>query len=213
MLSVGERAGRVAAAAGLLAILQGCATSPEADQNGCEFDYAAIQAQELTLIEQADRIAGTIPEGDRTQADLALLQDGLALLESRDRVVDPLDVSIIESARAMLVSEDVWDRQDDRTCNRSQPRISLFCALRFASVDVTGTYQHRRAGLQEVRIALQDAAPNRDHAHRLRDFNNDPRTTLADVWQGLDLAHARANYRLWQQRACTFTPQTVRTNS
>lgn len=196
-------------AAVLLAILQGCATSPEANQNGCEFAYAAAQAQELSVIERAERIAATVPVRDRKQADLVLLQEGFALLESRERVVDPLDVSIIESARAMLVSEDAWNREDDRKCDRSEPRISLFCALRFASVDVTGTYQHRRAGLQEVRIALQDAAPNRDYAHRLRDFNNDPRTTLADVWQVLDVAHARVNYRLWQQRACQFTPQTV----
>ncbi|WP_147366876.1 DUF6197 family protein [Aurantiacibacter zhengii] len=210
---MGERAGRVAAAAGLLAILQGCATSPKADQNGCEFDYAAIQAQELTLIEQGERIAATVPDSDRTQADLALLQESSAMLDSRDRVVDPLDVSIIESARAMLVSEDMWNRQDDRNCDRAQPRISLFCALRFASVDVTGTYNHRRAALQEARIAVQDAVHDRDYAHRLRDFNNDPNTTIADVWGVLDTAHARVNYRLWQQRACMFTPQTVRTNS
>lgn len=176
-------------------------TSPD-----CEFDYAELREQELATIAEAERIFVTVSEDERTNEDLSRVQHGFALLESQERVVDALDLSILESASAMLSSEEVWDRQDDRQCMRSDTKFSLFCALQFASIDVTGSYQHRRTGLQEVRLALQDATPDRNYSHRLRDFNNDPRTTLADVQRMLETAYGRVAERLARQEACQLVP-------
>lgn len=197
---------QIAMATCFSALLSSCAATPAPRTQACSFDYAELREQELAIIDSAERILATVPENQRTEEQLSRLRDGVVLLESRGRVADPLDLSILESARAMLASEDAWDRQDDRRCLRSNDLISLFCALQFASIDVTGAYEHRRTGLQEVRLALQDATPERDYAHRLRNFNNDPRTTLADVHAVLDTAYERVAERLGEQQACRLVP-------
>ncbi|WP_338244903.1 DUF6197 family protein [Aurantiacibacter hainanensis] len=196
----------MAGALGLAAMLPACAATPSTGPRSCAIDYADMRDRELAIIETAEEILSTVSESEPGPEQMAQLERGLALLGSRERVVDSLDLSIIESAAAMLASEDLWDWQDDRQCARADATISLFCALQFASIDATGSYQHRRTGLQEVRLALQDATPGRDYAHRLRDFNNDPRTSLEDVRAVLDTAYARVEYRLAMQQACEWIP-------
>jgi hypothetical protein len=61
---------------------------------------------------------------------------------------------------------------------------------------VLGSYDHRRAALQEVRFAVEDATRGRDFEHRLRDFNNLPETRLADVKRVLQVAKTRVTARL-----------------
>ena len=73
---------------------------------------------------------------------------------------------------------------------------SLFCALQKACIDVLGAYDHRRAALQEVRFAVEDATRGRDFEHRLRDFNNLPTTRLADIKKVLRVATDRVKSRL-----------------
>lgn len=197
---------QLATAPCLAVLLSSCAAVPSTVSQACEFDYAELREQELAIIADAERILATVPEEERTNQDMSRLQHGFALLESRERVVDALDLSILQSAGAMLSSEEVWDRHDDRQCMPSDTKVSLFCALQSASVDVVGSYQHRRTGLQEVRLALQDATPGRDYAHRLRDFNNDPGTTLPDVQRILDTAYVRVAERLARQEACQSVP-------
>ena len=50
----------------------------------------------------------------------------------------------------------MWDRADDRICEDGDETFSLYCALKFATIDEVGEYQHRRTALQEVRFALED---------------------------------------------------------
>lgn len=123
-------------------------------------------------------------------------------LEQRDRPVTDEDVSILQKAAGLLTREAEWNRQDDRECSDDEAtgRRSLFCALQKACIDVLGTYDHRRVALQEVRFAVEDATRSQDFEHRLRDFNNLPGTTLADVRKVLQVATLRVQARLTGQR-------------
>ena len=100
------------------------------------------------------------------------------------------DVVILERTIELLSSKEVWSRQDTRECKEGAEKLSLYCALRQASIDVTGDFQHRAAALQEVRYAIDRAKPGAEYAHRLMDYNNDPEVSLADVHAMLNEARA-----------------------
>lgn len=70
----------------------------------------------------------------------------------------------------------------------------MFCALHEASIETPGEYQHRRVGLQEVRLAVEDVTGGEDFAHRLRDFNHT--RTHAEVLEVLAMATERVATRL-----------------
>ena len=61
-----------------------------------------------------------------------------------------------------------------------------------ASIDESGGFQHRRPALQIVRQLVDVRSAGRDYSHRLRDYNNDPRTNLADIQTLFDEAIANA---------------------
>lgn len=180
-----------------------CATPPRAT-DACDNDYAAIKAEEMRIIDEGMRVYAEVDEADATPAERAALEQTMTLLESRSRPVDAADVAIIDRARQILSNEANWDRADDRECSESDTTFSLYCALYFASEEVVGEYQHRRTALQEVRFALEDATQGREYEHRLRDFNNDPSTSLADIHAVLDAARMRINERLALQEACAL---------
>jgi hypothetical protein len=69
-------------------------------------------------------------------------------------------------------------------------------SLQKACIEVLGEYEHRRAALQEVRFAVEEATKGRDFEHRLRDFNNLPETRLADVKKVIQVATDRVKVRL-----------------
>ena len=119
-------------------------------------------------------------------------------LERRDRTVTADDLRILTRAAALLKDESAWNRSDDRECKDDEAtgKRSLFCALQKACIDVLGTYDHRRAALQEVRFAVEDATRGQDFEHRLRDFNNLPTTRLADINAVLQVAIDRVKSRL-----------------
>jgi len=113
--------------------------------------------------------------------------------ERRDQPVTKEDPLILEKAAGLLGTEAAWNSQDDRECadDEASGNRSLFCALQKACIDVLGKYDHRRAALQEVRFAVEDATRGQQFEHRLRDFNNLPSTTLADVRTILRVAAER----------------------
>ena len=118
--------------------------------------------------------------------------------EQRDRAVAVQDLRILERAAQLLGEESAWNRADDRQCEDDEAagKRSLFCALQAASIEVLGSYDHRRVALQEVRFAIEEVAPDREFEHRLRDFNNLPQTTLAQVQDVLRIAQQRVRARL-----------------
>lgn len=119
-------------------------------------------------------------------------------LEQRDQPVTNDDLRILLKASDLLKDESVWNRNDDRECDDDEAtgKRSLFCALQKACIDVLGTYDHRRAALQEVRFAVEDVTRGQEFEHRLRDFNNLPGTRLADVKSVLRVATDRVKGRL-----------------
>ncbi len=100
------------------------------------------------------------------------------------------DEAIVERTLEILSDESAWSRGDTRECADGAEELSLYCALRRASIDVTGSLEHRAAALQEVRYAIDQARPGADHSHRLMDFNNGPQVTLVDVHAMLEEALA-----------------------
>lgn len=117
-------------------------------------------------------------------------------VEQRNLPVTIEDLRILDRADAILSDQAKWNRQDDRVCTPEDTTWSLFCALQRASVEVLGGYDHRRAALQEVRFAIEAAAPGQEFEHRLRDYNNLPTTRFEDVKAVLHVARERVADRL-----------------
>ncbi len=92
-----------------------------------------------------------------------------------------LDRQIIQRAAAILSSEAVWNRADNRLCNDGATSWSIYCAMRLATIQVTGGFHHRRPALALVRQVVGERAKGRDYDHGLMDYNNDRATRLADV--------------------------------
>lgn len=60
-----------------------------------------------------------------------------------------------------------------------------------ASMEVTGGIHHRRPAMEVVRQIGDARSKGRGYEHRLRDYNNDLSTTLADVRSLFEAALAR----------------------
>ncbi|MEO8002836.1 MAG: hypothetical protein ABI644_13255 [Arenimonas sp.] len=116
--------------------------------------------------------------------------------EDRDQPVSLKDLEILDKADALLANESAWNRKDTRECPPEAKSLSIFCALQKASIEVLGTYDHRRAALQEVRFAVEDATKGREFEHRLMDYNNLAETQFSDIKGILLAARAKVVARL-----------------
>ena len=92
-----------------------------------------------------------------------------------------VDREILERASAMITSEAVWNRADNRQCPTKATTWSIYCAVEKAMIEVTGGFNHRRPAGQLVRRVVDTRSKDRDYKHRMMDYNNDPRTQLSDV--------------------------------
>jgi hypothetical protein len=92
-----------------------------------------------------------------------------------------LDRQIIQRAAALMASEAVWNRADNRKCPAGAKTVSIYCADEQATIEVTGGFHHRRPALELVRVIVEERTKDKQYHHRLMDYNNDPTTTLADV--------------------------------
>lgn len=119
--------------------------------------------------------------------------------EDRDQPVSLKDLVILDRASDLLSSESAWNRNDTRECPADAKTLSLFCALQKASIEVIGTYDHRRAALQDVRFAIEDVTKGREFEHRLMDFNNLPETQFSDIKDVLAAARSKVATRLAAQ--------------
>jgi len=119
--------------------------------------------------------------------------------EARPPVTD-IDVKIVQKARDILNSPSNWNRADTRSCPANAKTFSIYCALEKPTNDLTGTFQHRGAAMQEARFVIDDIAPNRKtYHHRLMGYNNDPATTFADVQKFFQLLEERISKRLKEE--------------
>jgi hypothetical protein len=106
---------------------------------------------------------------------------GYVIVVNRPLPRNEHDVPILERTLALLEDEAAWSKEDDRSCDPAAVRLSLYCALQEASVEITGEFHHRAAALQAVRHAIDAVRPGNGYAHRLQDFNNAPDVTLETV--------------------------------
>lgn len=111
------------------------------------------------------------------------------------------DVKIVQRAEAILSSPDKWNRADNRECPKSAKTFSLYCALEIATDEVNGHFEHREAAMQQARFVIDDDLAKGNHyEHRLRDYNNDPKTTYADIQEFFRLLQKRITTRLSTQQ-------------
>ncbi|MEZ5331722.1 MAG: hypothetical protein R2991_06645 [Thermoanaerobaculia bacterium] len=86
----------------------------------------------------------------------------------------PQDLRVLERTREMLRSPGAWDRSEERECPDDAASLTLYCAVRRASYEVTGGFRHRQPALQVIRRKIGELRPEADYAHRLAGFNADP---------------------------------------
>lgn len=120
--------------------------------------------------------------------------------EQRDQPVTKEDLQILRRADKILSSEAVWNRKDTRVCKPEDKTWSLFCALQKASIEVLGSYDHRRVALQEVRFVIEEVAKGKEFEHRLMGYNNLPSTQFKDIKKVLKMATERVAARLKAQQ-------------
>jgi hypothetical protein len=109
-----------------------------------------------------------------------------------------VDLEILETAKTLLADSTHWHKSDDRDCadDIESDRWSLFCALKHASMEKTGEYNHHNTAMQTVRFAIDEVVPDRGFEHPLMDFNNAPSTGHPDVLHVLELAKRRIEIEL-----------------
>lgn len=107
------------------------------------------------------------------------------------------DLRIVHRAREILNSPARWNRADNRECPANQQTYSLYCALEQATQEVTGKFEHRAAVMQQARFAIDEVLAQGNHyEHRLMNYNNDPKTTFADVQRFFNVVEDRIKKRL-----------------
>ena len=107
------------------------------------------------------------------------------------------DIRIVQRAREILNSPARWNRADNRECPAKQTTYSLYCALEKATEEISKKFEHRGAAMQQARFVIDDDLAKGNHYHhRLMDYNNDPKTTFADVQKFFALLEQRIRKQL-----------------
>jgi hypothetical protein len=106
------------------------------------------------------------------------------------------DLQILRRADALLSDPSRWNHGGDRECVADAPSWNLYCVLHRASLDVTGSFQHRSAAMQEVRWVVDDRTRGMTLEHRLMGYNNLPTTSFADIKAVLAEAARRLEAKL-----------------
>jgi hypothetical protein len=103
------------------------------------------------------------------------------------------DLAALALAAQLLADSVNWHKNDDRRCEDDveNERWSLFCALRFASLETMGEYNHHNAAMNTVRFVIDELVPNHGFEHQLMDYNNAQSTTHEDVLNLLNIATER----------------------
>ncbi len=111
-------------------------------------------------------------------------------------LVTPADLLIVKRARALLDSPSSWNRADNRKCPDGARTFSIYCALAVATIEIGRKFEHRGAALQQMRFVIDEITATRDYDHRLMDYNNDPRTSFADVQEVFRITESLLALRL-----------------
>jgi hypothetical protein len=111
------------------------------------------------------------------------------------------DLRIVQRAKQILNTPEKWNRADNRVCPADAKTFSLYCALEKATDEISGNFKHRGAAMQEARFVIEDLVPDweKKYNHRLMDFNNDSKTTFADIQRVFGLLEERIAKRLKEE--------------
>lgn len=102
------------------------------------------------------------------------------------------DIRIVRRARDILNSPAKWNRADNRQCPANESTYSVYCALEQATKEISKKFEHRGAAMQQARFVIDDDLAKGNHYHhRLMDYNNDPKTTFADIQRFFALLELR----------------------
>lgn len=109
--------------------------------------------------------------------------DEIIFIINADKVLSATldDLKIINRTMALLNNVSVWNKNDNRICPANPGKLSLFCALTQATVEISGGVHYRQPAHEKVREVLNEVGGSRVKTHRLMDYNNHPDTTLDDV--------------------------------
>jgi hypothetical protein len=109
-----------------------------------------------------------------------------------------LDLETLEMAGKLLGDPNHWHKSDDRRCedDLENHQWSLFCALKHASIEKMGEYNHHNTAMQTVRFAIDSLIPGHGFEHTLMDFNNSPSTKHGDVIHVLRISEERIEREL-----------------
>ena len=109
-----------------------------------------------------------------------------------------VDLEILNLADSLLSDSTNWHQSDDRNCEEDEENNlwSLFCALKYASIEKMKEYNHHNTAMQTVRFVIDDLIPEHRFEHTLKDFNNSSKTNHRDIMNVIDLAKKRIQKEL-----------------
>ncbi len=108
------------------------------------------------------------------------------------------DLEILDLCFDYLKDSTNWHQTDDRKCdNDNSDKVwSLSCAIKVASIEKYGGYNHRGAVIQKTRFVIDELYPNHGYPHTLMDFNNDSSTKFEDIIKVLSIVKERMKEEL-----------------
>jgi len=109
-------------------------------------------------------------------------------------IVTAADTMIVSRMERLLSSEDAWNKHDADsldTCPAAMRGVTLRCALKRASLEMTGEYDGGDGAVVSEARRTIDALPHRQYDARLIDFNNDPAMSFDDLRRYLELLKSR----------------------
>jgi len=104
-----------------------------------------------------------------------------------------VDLETLEMTEQLLADSLNWHENDDRKCENDIESNcwSFFCALKYASIEKMGEYNHHNTAMQTVRFVIDDLIPDHGFEHTLMDYNNSPSTEHEDILSVLTIAKER----------------------
>jgi len=150
--------------------------------NGAADLARSTDAVEIEIYDGGSGVIRTY-EGWFPVTEFAANADGIHFLFDGKHEVPPnaLDREVLQRASRVITSDAVWNRADNRKCPADATTWSIYCAVERAMIEATGGFNHRRPAGQLVRAIVDERSANRNYSHRMMDYNNDPRTVIADV--------------------------------
>lgn len=111
------------------------------------------------------------------------------------------DMEIIELAEKLLADSSHWRKDDDRECDDDieNNQWSLFCSLKYSSMEIAGEYNHHNTAIQTVRFLIDEIVPSHGFTHTLMDFNNESSTRHSDILHVLEVSKQRIDAELNSQ--------------